>query len=82
MIRSEGFALVDPTWIDASSRTLTDAVFVDRPPAYTEEKHEIVSCLLNLMYLQCMHCMMYDECHDLYADLEAQLPDFAVRCPP
>lgn len=82
LIRSGGFGLVDQTWIDASSRTSKSAAIVDCPPAYTEEKHEMVACLLNLMYQQCMHCMMYDECHGLYADLEAQLPEFAVRRPP
>ena len=81
MIRTEGYRLADPTWIDAASRISPFALIDDRPPEYTEEKHEMVSILVNLMYLQCIHCMLYDECRGLYADLEAQLPDFAVRCP-
>lgn len=81
MIQTEGYRLADPTWIDASSRTSPSAVIDDRPSEYTEEKHEMVSILVNLMYLQCIHCMLYGECRGLYADLEAQLPDFAVRSP-
>ena len=70
----------DSTWIDASSRRSPPVVINDRPPEYTDEKHEEVSILVNLMYLQCIHCIMYNECHGLYADLEAQLPDFEVSC--
>ena len=81
MIRTEGFRLADPTWVDASSRGSPSTVIDDRPPEYTDEKHELVSVLVNLMYLQCMHCMLYNECHGMYADLEAQLPDFAVCSP-
>lgn len=81
MIKAEGFGLLDPTWIDASSRASPSRVIYDRPSEYTEEKHELVSVLINLMYLQCLHCMLYDECHGIYADVEAQLPDFAVRSP-
>lgn len=82
MICAEGYTLADPAWIDASSRTSLPALIDDRPSEYTEEKHEMVSILANLMYLQCMHCMLYGKCRGLYADnLETQLPDFAVRCP-
>jgi len=80
MIKSEGYGL-DPTWIDASLRASPCPVIDNRPSEYSEEKHEMVSILVNLMYLQCMHCILYGECHGLFADLEAQLPDFAVRCP-
>ena len=76
MIEEHGFGLVDPTWIDGSLRGSPS--IVDRPSEYTEEKHELVSVLLNLMYLQCMNCLLYDECHGLLTDLEAQLPDFEV----
>jgi len=82
MIRTEGFSLVDPTWVDASSRGSPSPVDDDRPSEYTEEKHELVSILVNLMYIQCMHCMLYDKCHGMFADLEAQLPDFEVGFPP
>jgi len=82
MVSSEGFRLVDPDWIDASSRTSPSAIANDCPSEYTEEKHELVAILVNLMYLQCMHCMLYDKCHGMFADLEAQLPEFAVRFPP
>ena len=82
MIDAEGYRLIDPTWIEASSRASLPIVIDDRPSEYTEEKHELVSILANLMYLQCIHCMLYDECHDLYPDLEAQLPDFGVRLSP
>ncbi|KAF9651446.1 hypothetical protein BDM02DRAFT_3267070 [Thelephora ganbajun] len=82
MIRMGGFRLAEPTWIDASSRASPPtAIIDDRPPEYTEEKHELVSILVNLMYLQCMHCMLYDECHDMFVDLEVQLPDFARAYP-
>ena len=77
MVKKERFSLLDPTWIDASSRGSRPTF--DRPSEYTEEKHELVSLLLNLMYLQCIHCLVYDGCPDLFADLEAQLPDFEVR---
>ena len=80
MIRTQGYGL-DPNWIDASSRASPCPIIDNRPSEYTEEKHEMVSILVNLMYLQCMHCMLYDKCHGLFADLEAQLLDFAVRCP-
>lgn len=76
MILKEDFRLVE-TWIDASVRRAPSAV--DRPTEYTEDKHELVSILLNLMYLQCIHCLIYDECHGMFADLESQLPDFEVR---
>jgi len=33
------------------------------------------------MYLQCMHCLLYGRCHGLFAELEAQLPDFARAYP-
>jgi hypothetical protein len=82
MIDAEGYRLIDPTWIEASSRASLPIVIDDRPSEYTEEKHELVSILANLMYMQCIHCMLYDKCHDLYTDLEAQLPDFGVRFPP
>lgn len=81
MIRTEGYRLTDQTWIDASSRMSPPAVADDRPSEYTEEKHEMVSILVNLMYLQCIHCILYGQCRGLYADLEAEFPDFAVRCP-
>ena len=81
MIKMEGFGLVDPTWIEASARESPPAIVNDRPSPYTEEKHELVSVLVNLMYLQCIHCIMYDKCHGLYEDIERQLPDFEVRCP-
>ena len=81
MIDAEGYRLIDPTWIEASSRASLPIVIDDRPSEYTEEKHELVSILANLMYMQCIHCMLYDKCHDLYTDLEAQLPDFGVRFP-
>ena len=77
MIEKEGFRLVDPTWIDASLQGSSSAV--DRPSPYTEEKHELVSILLNLMYLQCIHRMIYSECDGMFAELEAQLPEFEVR---
>jgi len=76
MVKKHGFGLVGPTWIDASSRGSPSTV--DRPSEYTEEKHELVSILLHLMYLQCIHCLLYNKCHGLFADLEAQLPDFEV----
>ena len=79
MIEKHGFRLVDPTWIDASLRGSPSTV--DRPSEYTEEKHELVSVLLNIMYLQCINCLLYDECHGWFTDLEAQLPEFEVcRC--
>jgi hypothetical protein len=78
MIEENGYRLAGPTWVDASSRESSSAVIDDRPSEYTEEKHEMVSILVNLMYLQCIHCMLYDKCHGLYTDLEAQLPDFAA----
>ena len=82
IVLSQDFRLVEPTWIDASTRSSPSVGMVDdRPPEYTEKKHEEVSVLLNLLYLQCMHCILYDECHGMYANLEAQLPDFAVRFP-
>ena len=80
MVEEHGFGLVGPTWIDASSRR-SPSTF-DRPPEYTEEKHEMVSILLHLMYLQCIHCLLYKKCHGLFANLEAQLPDFEVGRPP
>ena len=82
MVRTQGFRLVDPSWIDASSRASPYTATDDRPSEYTEEKHEMVSILVNLIYIQCMHCMLYNKCHGMFADLEAQLSDFAVRCPP
>jgi len=82
MITKEGFSLVDPTWIDASSRGSPPTVADDRPSEYTEEKHELVSILVNLLYLQCMHCILYNKCHGMFAGLEAQLPDFEVSFPP
>jgi len=81
MVEKHGFRLVDPTWVDASMRGSPS--IVDRPSEYTEEKHELVSVLLNIMYLQCINSMLYDECHGWLADLEAQLPEFEVgRLPP
>ena len=80
MIKMERYRLVDPDWIDASTRTSSSAIIDDRPSEYTDEKHELVSILVGLMYQQCIHCMLYNECHGLYADLEAQLPEFEVRC--
>ena len=79
LIKAEDIRLVEPNWIDASTRASPSVMAIDdRPPEYTEKKHELVSVLVNLMYLQCMHRLMYGACHDLYAELEAQLPDFAV----
>lgn len=80
LIRVYRLTLGDPNWIDASSRQSPPAVINDRPSEYTDEKHEEVSILVNLMYLQCIHCILYDECHGLFADVEAQLPDFQVCC--
>ena len=82
IIRTEGFRFVDPNWADVSSRVSPSAFTEDHLSEYTEGKHELVSILANLMYLQCIHCMLYNECHGLFADLEAQLPEFAVRFPP
>ena len=80
LIKSEDFRLVEPTEVEASTRPPPfTAVIGDRPPEYNDEKHELVSLLVNLIYLQCIHCLLYDACHGMYADLEAQLPDFAVR---
>ena len=80
LVKSEDMRLVEPTWIDASTRRSPSVAHVhDHPPEYTEKKHELVSVLANLMYLQCMHCLLYGRCHGMFADLEAQLPDFAVR---
>lgn len=82
LIKAEDVRLVEPNWIDASTRASpSDIAIDDRPPEYTEKKHELVSVLVNLMYLQCMHRLMYGACHDLYAELEAQLPDFARAYP-
>ncbi|KAF9792197.1 hypothetical protein BJ322DRAFT_20130 [Thelephora terrestris] len=82
LIKSEDMRLVEPNWIDASTRASpSDAPAHDCPPEYTEKKHELVSVLVNLMYLQCMHCLLYGECHGMFADLEAQLPDFARAYP-
>lgn len=80
LIRSEDFSLVEPAGVDASTRSSPSAIAVDdRLPEYNDKKHELVSMLVNLMYLQCVHCLLYDACHGMYADIEAQLPDFAVR---
>ena len=80
LIESEGFRFVEPTGADVSTRSSPSATAIDdRQPEYNDKKHELVSVLVNLIYLQCIHCMLYDACHGMYADLEAQLPDFAVR---
>lgn len=80
LVTLEDLRLVEPTWIDASTRASPPAAVADdRLPEYTEKKHEVVSVLVNLMYLQCMNCLLYDVCHGMFAELEAQLPEFAVR---
>lgn len=81
LITFEDFRLVEPTGVDASTRSSPSSTTAadDRPPEYNDKKHEQVSVLVNLIYLQCIHCLLYDACHGMYADLEAQLPDFEVR---
>jgi hypothetical protein len=81
LITSEDFRLVEPSGVDTSTRSSPSTTSTDdRPPEYNDKKHELVSVLVNLIYLQCIHCLLYDACHGMYADLETQLPDFEVRC--
>lgn len=80
LINSEDFRLVEAIGVEASTRSSPSTTPIDDgPPEYNDKKHELVSVLVNLMYLQCIHCLLYDACHGMYADLEAQLPDLAVR---
>lgn len=82
LIKSEDLGLVESTVVDASTRSSPFTTGIDdRPPEYNDRKHELVSVLVNLIYLQCIHCLLYDACHGMYADLEAQLPDFEVHFP-